>query len=154
MKKLTAVLLLLILPLTFFGCRKEGDLGRQTTKDEQNGLTIYEGTGMFRMNDDESAMKRLDGVQKDGFRINEGDSGIAEIRTRSDAIEIAKKEAAVKYNSIRVAFDRTRGIWRVILGNDTEKQVDGKIQIETVPAQTVYIDEDGYTIAIYEGEVK
>lgn len=152
MKKITAILLMLLIPVMLFGCRKEGDLGKQTTVDEQNGITVYEGTGMFKMNDDESAMKKLDGVRKDGFKVSEDSA--AEIKTRSDAIEIAKKEASVKYNSIHVAFDRTRGIWRVILGNDAEKQVDGKTQIESTPAETVYIDEDGYTIAIYEGEVK
>lgn len=152
MKKFTAVLLMLLIPAMLFGCKKEGDLGKQTTIDEQSGITVYEGTGMFKMNDDESAMKKLEGVRKDGFKASE--DGAAEIKTRSDAIEIAKKEATVKYNSIHVAFDRTRGVWRVILGNDAEKQVDGKTQIESTPAETVYIDEDGYTIAIYEGEVK
>lgn len=154
MKKLTALLLVIVLPLMLFGCKEDGDLGKQTTVDEQNGYTLYEGTGMFKMNDDEDIMKNLDGVQKDGFRFNEGDEGISEIKTRSDALEIAKKEADVKYNSIRIAFDRTKGVWRVIFGNDIEKQVDGKKQIESTPAETVYIDEDGYTLAIYRGEVK
>lgn len=154
MKKFTAFLLALILPVILFGCKDNGDLGKQTTVDTQNNVTIYAGTGMFKMNDDERAMKKLDGVQKDGFKLNMGDEGIAPVKTRSDVLDAAKKEATVKYNSIRVAFDRTRGIWRVVFGNDTEKEVDGQKQISTTALETVYIDEDGYTLAIYKGEVK
>lgn len=154
MKKIFSVLLAVILPIILFGCRDDGDLGKQTTVDAKNNCTIYEGTGMFKMNDDESAMKKLDGVQRDGFKFNKGDANVTAINTRSDVLEIAKKEATVDYNSIRVAFDRTRGIWRVVFGNDTTKEVDGKQTITTTAVETVYIDEDGYTLAMYRGEVK
>lgn len=154
MKKIIAILLTLILPIILFGCKDDGDLGKQTTVDAQNNITVYTGTGVFKMNDDERAMKKLEGVQKDGFKQNMGDEGTSPINTRSDVLEAAKKEATVKYNSIRVAFDRTRGIWRVLFGDDTEKEIDGKKQISTTVLETVYIDEDGYTLAIYKGEVK
>lgn len=154
MKKVTAILLALIIPVILFGCKDNGDLGKQTTVDTQNNVTIYAGTGMFKMNDDERAMKKLDGVQKDGFKLNPDGDGVSPINTRSDVLEAAKKEVSVKYNSIRVAFDRTRGVWRVMFGNDTEKEVDGKTEITSTTLETIYIDEDGYTLAIYKGEVK
>ena len=155
MKKIISACLFAVIMLSLFGCGKnDGDLGKQTTVDKENGYTLVQEVKTFKMNTDEKAMKKLDGVQKDGFKTGE-ENQTGGIRTKDDAIEIAKKEIAVKYNSIRVAFDRTRGIWKVTFSNDEEvKNSDGMKHVESDVVQTVYVDEDGYTLAIYKGEVK
>jgi len=155
MKKAVALFLSLFMAFSLFGCGKnDGDLGKQTTVDEKNGYTLVQEVKTFKMNDDESAMKKLDGVQKDGFKIGE-ENKTGEVSTKSDAIEIAKAEADTEYNSIRVAFDRTRGIWKITFSNDKEiVNEEGMKHVESQILETVYVDEDGYTLAIYKGEVK
>lgn len=155
MKKIISACLFAVIMLSLFGCGKnDGDLGKQTTVDKENGYTLVQEVKTFKMNADEKAMKKLDGVQKDGFKTGE-ENQTGGIGTKDDAIKIAKKEIAVKYNSIRVAFDRTRGIWKIIFSNDEEiKDSDGMKHVESDVVQTVYVDEDGYTLAIYKGEVK
>lgn len=155
MKKFVALTLSLFMAAAFFGCGKDdGDLGKQTTVDEQNGYTLVQEVKTFKMNDDERTMKNLDGVQKDGFKTTE-ENKTSNIKTKSDAIEIAKGEADVKYNSVRVAFDRTRGIWKVTFSNDEELTDEaGMKHVESDVLETVYVDEDGYTLMLYKGEVK
>lgn len=155
MKKILAAAISAVLMLALFGCGKnDGDLGKQTTVDKQNGYTLVQEVKNFKMNDDEKAMKKLDEVQKDGFRTGE-ENKTDGIKTKSDAIEIAKKEASVKYNSIRVNFDRTRGIWKIVFSNDEEiKDEEGMKHVESDVLETIYVDEDGYTLLIYKGEVK
>lgn len=155
MKKIISACLFAVIMLSLFGCGKnDGDLGKQTTVDKENGYTLVQEVKTFKMNNDEKAMKKLDGVQKDGFKTGE-ENQTGGIGTKDDAIKIAKKEIAVKYNSIRVAFDRTRGIWKVTFSNDEEiKNSDGIKHVESDVVQTVYVDENGYTLAIFKGEVK
>lgn len=155
MKKIAALSLSVFLTLALFGCGKNnGDLGKQTTVDEQNGYTLVQEVKNFSMNDDEEALKKLEGVRTDGFKIGETNK-LGDIGTKSDVIEIAKGEADVKYNSILVSFDRTRGVWKVIFSNDEEiTDENGMKHVEKDILETVYIDEEGYTFAIYKGEVK
>ena len=155
LKKLTAFALLLVMSLAFFGCgRDDGDLGKQTTVDAENGYTLYEGAPNFRMNDDEDIIKKLNGVKTDGFKVGEANK-TGNIKIKADAVAIAKQEVDVKYNSIRVFYDRTRGIWKIVFGNDVEKVDENKVKsVETAVAETVYVDEDGYTLMTYMGEVK
>lgn len=155
MKRIAALSLAVFMAAALFGCGKnDGDLGKQTTVDEKNGYTLVQEVKMFKMNDDEKAMKNLKGVKEEGFKIGEANK-TGEIETKADAIEIAKGEADVKYNSIRVAFDRTQGIWKVVFSNDKEvKNEEGTKYVESDILETVYVDEDGYTLAVYKGEVK
>lgn len=155
MKKITAILLSVFMATAFFGCGKDnGDLGKQTTVDEQNGYTLVQEVKTFSMNDDERAMKKLDGVRTDGFKIGE-ENKTGNIGTKSDAIAIAKGEADVKYNGIRVNYDRTRGVWKIVFSNDEEiTDNEGMKHVESDILETVYVDEDGYTLAMYKGEVK
>lgn len=155
MKKIVALSLSVFLVLALFGCgRNNGDLGKQTTVDEQNGYTLVQEVKMFKMNDDEEILKKLDGVRTDGFKIGEANK-LGNIGTKSDVIEIAKGEADVKYNSILVSFDRTQGIWKVVFSNDNEiTDENGMKHVEKDILETVYVDEEGYTLAVYKGEVK
>lgn len=144
MKKFIAVMMVFVVAISFVACgkKKEGDLGKQTTVDKQNGYTIVEEVLPFKYNDDEEELKKNSNTKTDGFVTNENNA-VGKINTKSAVLEIAKKEVDEQFNKINFAFDRTQGIWRVTFSLDTvteEKVTSKKIM-------TVYIDEDGYTLA-------
>lgn len=143
MKKIIAVLLAVVVSMTFFACgKKEGDLGKQTTVDKKNGYTLVEEVLTFKYNDDEEEIKKNPNAKTDGFVTNESNA-VGKVNTKSAVLEIAKKEVSDKFNKINFAFDRTQGIWRVTFSMDTvsgEKTTSEKVM-------TVYVDEDGYTLA-------
>lgn len=143
MKKIIAVLLAVVVSMTFFACgKKEGDLGKQTTVDKKNGYTLVEEVLTFKYNDDEEEIKKNPNAKTDGFVTNESNA-VGKVNTKSAVLDIAKKEVSDKFNKINFAFDRTQGIWRVTFSMDTvsgEKTTSEKVM-------TVYVDEDGYTLA-------
>lgn len=143
-KKIIAVLIAVVIAFSFSACgkKKEGDLGKQTTVDKQNGYTLVEEVLPFKYNDDETEIKKNPNAKTDGFVTGESNA-VGKVNTKTAILEIAKKEIDVKYNKINFAFDRTQGIWRVTFSLDTvteEKTVSEKVM-------TVYVDEDGYTLA-------
>lgn len=143
MKKIIAVLLAVVISMTFFACgKKEGDLGKQTTVDKKNGYTLVEEVLTFKYNDDEEEIKKNPNAKTDGFVTNESNA-VGKVNTKSAVLDIAKKEVSDKFNKINFAFDRTQGIWKVTFSMDTvsgEKTTSEKVM-------TVYVDEDGYTLA-------
>lgn len=143
MKKTIAVLLAVVISMTFFACgKKEGDLGKQTTVDKKNGYTLVEEVLTFKYNDDEEEIKKNPNAKTDGFVTNESNA-VGKVNTKFAVLDIAKKEVSDKFNKINFAFDRTQGIWRVTFSMDTvsgEKTTSEKVM-------TVYVDEDGYTLA-------
>lgn len=143
MKKTIAVLLAVVISMTFFACgKKEGDLGKQTTVDKKNGYTLVEEVLTFKYNDDEEEIKKNPNAKTDSFVTNESNA-VGKVNTKSAVLDIAKKEVSDKFNKINFAFDRTQGIWRVTFSMDTvsgEKTTSEKVM-------TVYVDEDGYTLA-------
>lgn len=143
MKKTIAVLLAVVISMTFFACgKKEGDLGKQTTVDKKNGYTLVEEVLTFKYNDDEEEIKKNPNAKTNGFVTNESNA-VGKVNTKSAVLDIAKKEVSDKFNKINFAFDRTQGIWRVTFSMDTvsgEKTTSEKVM-------TVYVDEDGYTLA-------
>lgn len=143
MKKIIAVLLAVVISMTFFACgKKEGDLGKQTTVDKKNGYTLVEEVLTFKYNDDEEEIKKNPNAKTDGFVTNESNA-VGKVNTKSAVLDIAKKEVSDRFNKINFAFDRTQGIWRVTFSMDTvsgEKTTSEKVM-------TVYVDEDGYTLA-------
>lgn len=143
MKKIIAVLLAVVISMTFFACgKKEGDLGKQTTVDKKNGYTLVEEVLTFKYNDDEEEIKKNPNAKTDGFVTNESNA-VGKVNTKSAVLDIAKKEVSDKFNKINFAFDRTQGIWRVTFSMDTvsgEKTTSEKVM-------TVYVGEDGYTLA-------
>ena len=143
MKKIIAVLLAVAISMTLFACgKKEGDLGKQTTVDKKNGYTLVEEVLTFKYNDDEEEIKKNPNAKTDGFVTNESNA-VGKVNTKSAVLDIAKKEVSDKFNKINFAFDRTQGIWRVTFSMDTvsgEKTTSEKVM-------TVYVDEDGYTLA-------
>lgn len=143
MKKIIAGLLTAVVVLSFFACgKKEGDLGKQTTVDKENGYTIVEEVLTFKYNDDEEEIKKNPNAKTEGFVTSESNA-VGKTNTKSAVLEIAKKEVSDNYNKIGFAFDRTQGIWRVTFSLDTVAQE----KTDSRKIMTVYVDEDGYTLA-------
>ena len=150
MKKVISVLLLVAVCFTFFACgHKDGDLGKQTTVNEENGYTLVQEVKPFKFSEEEDSLKGMKTLRIDNFKVTPENTEGA-VKTKSDAIEIAIKEAVSEYNMINVYHDRTRGIWKIVFSDVTESEAeDGSIKRESVTKETVYVDEDGYTLLCF-----
>lgn len=144
MKKFIAVILMIAVALSLSSCgkKKEGDLGKQTTIDEKNGYTLVEEVLPFKFNKDEKELKKDPNAKMSGFVTNESNAA-GKISVKSQAVEIAKKEVTEKFNKVNIAYDRTQGIWRIKFSLDTVTEK----KTANTPVMTVYVDEDGYTLA-------
>ena len=144
MKKFIAVILMISVALSLSACgkKKEGDLGKQTTIDENNGYTLVEEVLPFKFNKDEKELKKDPNAKMTGFVTNESNAA-GKISVKSQAVEIAKKEVTEKFNKVNIAYDRTQGIWRIKFSLDTVTEE----KTTNTPVMTVYVDEDGYTLA-------
>lgn len=152
MKKFVSLMLCAAIALTLFGCKGKDDLGKQTTIDKENGYTIVEELLRFKFNKDEESLTEENGAILSGFKTSE-DSPAGPVRSKTDAIEIAKKDVSVDFNKIVVYFDRTRGIWKIVFSTDTTKTAeDGSVTRINTVAETIYVDEDGYTIGALMGQ--
>lgn len=144
MKQFIAVILMIAVALSLSSCgkKKEGDLGKQTTIDEKNGYTLVEEVLPFKFNKDEKELKKDPNAKMSGFVTNESNAA-GKISVKSQAVEIAKKEVTEKFNKVNIAYDRTQGIWRIKFSLDTVTEK----KTANTPVMTVYVDEDGYTLA-------
>lgn len=144
MKQFIAVILMIAVALSLSSCgkKKEGDLGKQTTIDEKNGYTLVEEVLPFKFNKDEKELKKDPNAKMSGFVTNESNAA-GKISVKSQAVEIAKKEVTEKFNKVNIAYDRTQGIWRIKFSVDTVTEK----KTANTPVMTVYVDEDGYTLA-------
>lgn len=144
MKKFIAVILMIAVSLSLSSCgkKKEGDLGKQTTIDAKNGYTLVEEVLPFKFNKDEKELKQDPNAKMSGFVTNESNAA-GKISTKSQAVEIAKKEINEKFNKVNIAYDRTQGIWKIKFSVDTVTEE----KTTNTPVMTVYVDEDGYTLA-------
>ena len=115
MKKLIALLLMMILVVSLTGCNK------------------FSYAEEYR-----KYVKYSDGVKHGGF-VNTSD---AKIVTDTDALERAKKECTVKWDSSKVYFDDELKIWKVVFYKKEKLGGD----------QSIYMNEDGKTILIVNGE--
>ncbi len=134
MKKLISILLLVIISVTFFACdnKPDGDLGKQTTVDKENGYTLIEEVKPFKFNDEKDALKDMKGVRLEGFKVTKENTKGA-IKTKGDVLDIALQEVTVDYNTITIYFDRTRGIWKTVFSDMTETTAeDGSISRDNV----------------------
>lgn len=147
MKKIIAALLVAVLAFSLYACGKEDGLGKQTTIDRENGYTMVQGVLTFKYKEVSKALKEDPNAKTDGFVVSE-DKAMGDVSTKSAALEVAKQEVTDEYNKVSFAYDRTRGIWRVTFAFDTEKGEE----IESKTVMTVYVDEDGYTVATVKGE--
>ena len=97
---------------------------------------------VIKIIDLQEEIKKNPNAKTEGFVTNESNA-VGKVNTKSAVLDIAKKEVGEKFNKVNFAFDRTQGIWRVTFSMDTvtdENTTSEKIM-------TVYIDEDGYTLA-------
>lgn len=147
MKKILSVLLLIVVCTTFFACgHTDGDLGKRTTKNEENGYTLMQEVRPFDFDDEEEALEGMKGIRLEGFKVTK-DNTTGPIKTKSDVVKIAREEATVEYNTISLYFDRTTGVWKAVLSFATETTAkDGTISRETVEKESIFVDEDGYTL--------
>lgn len=150
MKKIISCLLLIAVSFTFFACGKQdGDLGKQTTVDEQNGYTITNEVKNFQFKLEEDALEEKETLRKDGFKVSK-ENAKGKIMSKTGAFDIALQEATVEFNTVTAYFDRTRGIWKVVFSDVTETTAeDGSISRASVTKESVYIDEEGYTLYAY-----
>ena len=89
MKKTIAVLLAVVISMTFFACgKKEGDLGKQTTVDKKNGYTLVEEVLTFKYNDDEEEIKKNPNAKTDGFVTNESNA-VGKVNTKSAVLDLS-----------------------------------------------------------------
>lgn len=151
MKKVVSLLLLVVISITFFACNKDdGDLGKQTTVNKDNGYTLVQEVKPFKFSDEEDELENIKGIRTEGFKVTQENAKGA-IKTKADVIEIAQQEASSDYNQIQVFFDRTTGIWKTVFSvTTTTTAEDGTVTRDNVIKETVYIDEDGYTLLAFK----
>lgn len=143
MKKIIAVLLMLCTAVALCSCgKKEGDLGKQTVKSKDNDYVIVQEVLPFEYKVDEKTFKNNEKVKTDGFATSEENTR-GKVSSKADALNVAVTEVTDKYNKVNFAFDRTRGIWKVTFSLDKEEETT---TVNTT-VLTVYVDEDGYTLA-------
>lgn len=151
MKKLVSILLLAVICFTFFACDgKDGDLGKQTTVNKDNGYTLVQEVKPFKFSAEEDELESIKGIRTEGFKVSK-DNPKGAIKTKDDVIEIARGEASAEYNQIQVYYDRTTGIWKTVFSVTTEATAeDGTVTRDSVVKETVYVDEDGYTLLAFK----
>lgn len=150
MKKFISLFLVAVFAFSIFGCgKKEGDLGEQTTVDEQSGYTLFKEARPFEFKKEEDALEERENLRKEGFKYTQENAKGA--TANSDAVlAIALEEVTVKFNAVTTYYDRTRGIWKVVFSDMTETEVDGKLTQTHVTKETIYIDRnEGYTLFAY-----
>ena len=108
MKKIISLMLIAFTCVTFASCGKN-DLGKQTLVNDAEGYTEYATVSPFDFSDYKKEKK--DKAQTEGF-VNVGGK---EFYNKKDAKELALKELpeGYKYNTIKIAYDRTEGMWKV-----------------------------------------
>lgn len=131
MRKFTALCLICILALIMAGCSENNiDNGNQTTDDTILSFSYEEDKTIYK--NDYPGVNSNSFVNVDSIPIN----------SQNDAIEQAKKECTVNYDTIEVWYDSTTEIWKVHFS--TKNTVGGD--------QTVYMGNDGITCLIVYGE--
>ena len=123
MKKFTAVIIAVIMLAVFSGCKDKGDLGAQT-KTNENGVVEYNTVNAFDYSDFKKENKNS--AKTEGF-VNTKES---ECKDKSDAEALAVKEldSGFEYNTVKISYDRTEGIWRVSFSSESKTQhicIDG-----------------------------
>ena len=128
MKKLALALIAVVMIFSFAACKDKGDLGAQTTANEQ-GVVEYNTVSTFDYSD--FAKENADKAVTDGFKVTEGRGCL----DKKAAKNIAAKEFSgdFSYTSLKLSYDRSEGIWRVSYFSDTN-------------AEHICIDETGKTV--------
>ncbi len=122
MKRAALVLLSVLMIFSLAACHKKGDLGEQT-KTNDSGVVEYNTVSNFDFS--EFAKKYEKSSVKDGF-VNTKESTCQDKGTARD---LAKKELSddFTYDTVKIAYDRTEGIWKVEFSQNA--QTTGKISV-------------------------
>ncbi len=117
MKKFLAAVTAILFVFSFTSCRSKGDLGKQT-KTDPSGVVEYNTVGTFDYSDFRKENK--DKAKTDGFKVTKESA----CKDKSAAKKIASEEFgnSFVYNTIKIAFDRTEGIWRVSFSSESKTQ--------------------------------
>ncbi len=138
MKKLTALLLTIVFVLCFAGCNSD-DLGKQTIKDDEHGVVEFNTVNSFDFSDFKKEHEET--AKTEGFVNTEA----KEFHNKTDARELALKELpeGYSYNTIKIFYDRTEGIWMVEFStvNDSD---------EVTSKCSVCVEDSGYTRLVVE----
>ena len=141
MKKILAFIFVLAFTLSFAGCNEQASGGCGTSpKNTENSL---EGVADFSYEKEQAIYnENTPGVKCNGF----ANTSKSTLVTDKDAIELAKNEVTIEWNTTRVYFDSKASVWKVVFFTFTEGTV-------TVGGdQSVYMDKNGKTILIVYGE--
>lgn len=138
MKKIIPVILILCLAVSLFGCTSK-NLGKQTTVvgDGDSSYIVYNEVTHFDYDDFKDAYSDItSGVQLAGFSNTETKA----CKTKDTAIELAKNEINSSFDSVKLYYDETQGIWQVdfIVSADEKNSTPEKRTI-------VCLDENGKT---------
>ena len=130
MKKYALILMALMMVFSFAACRDKGDLGAQTTTNAQ-GIVEFNTVAVFDYSD--YAKENADKAITDGFKVTKESS----CSDKKEAKNIAANEFSgdFAYTTVKLAFDRTEGIWRVSYISDVNKE-------------HICIDETGKTVLV------
>ena len=129
MKKFTAIIIAVIMIFSFAACSKKGDLGQQTTTNAQ-GVVEYATVENFDFSDFKE--ENADNAVTEGFKNTKETTCI----DKGTAKKLASNELTegFDYNTIKINYDRTEGIWRVSYSSTA-----------TNKAEHICIDSDGIT---------
>lgn len=93
----------------------------------------------FSFADESKMYKENDpGVKTDGFK----NTSKVDVKDQTAAVERAKNECTIGYDSTRVSFDSAEKVWKIVFS--TQGVLGG--------CQSVYLDENGVTLLIVYGE--
>ena len=131
MKRIVALLAALVLVLSLCACSKD-DLGKQTQVNA--GIVEYNTVVSFDYSDylkehEASAVKEGIANTKETTCIDKG---------TAKKLAINELESSFKYNTVRISYDRTEGIWMVTYSTTDEN----KNETNTL---SVCIDDKGIT---------
>ena len=126
MKKFTA-LFVLVLVLCLVSCNR----------------VVADGVTSFSFEEDKGVYSEdAPGVKSSGFNNTTKKA----LRSSDDAIERAKNECTVEWNSTEVCYDSSEGVWKVSFFNS----FPGTISLGG--DQSVYLSDDGKTLLVVYGE--
>ncbi len=139
MKKIIALFLVVVISVCFAACDGK-NLGKQTLTDDEHGVVEYNTVNSFDFSDFQKEHEAT--AKTDGFVNVEA----KEFYNKTDAKELAKNELpdGYSYNTIKIFYDRTEGIWKVEFST-VDKETDA-----VSSKISVCVEDTGYTKLIVE----
>ena len=138
MKKLIAFVIILVFVLSLSACNKNQPNSSDTSPNSANSEKSVVESDFSYAEEKGIYTEDVPGVKYDGF------SNTSEIfvSTGEDAIERAKNECTIEWDTTQVYFDSEAGIWKVVFY--TSGMVGGD--------QSVYLGVNGKTVLVIYGE--